>query len=351
VKTKITVLFFAAIVLSAAAGDAGSPPQTYLTGFNVALQRGNDLYDALPPKFGKQLAPQPVVWQAQPVPRISPVTSNYDNKILRQVSISAGFIGLANHLSHAKAIDRIQPGFFDQYVQNLGRVVGEDFSVQPPNITPPRFWADDIINDQVSYFNQMVSVMMAINLSHHYLGHFAKYSPQMAGRGNQTIPINDLLTPAEWEMSVKAGATDALNCALATDGARALFDAIDKIPRRPAWTEAIVPKRVDLKKLNKKLASYETEFFRGGLKFGLRDKLQFLPAGEQSPLISLAEKTCNGGPAFLAVVQRPMIDIHADELIGQIPAHVPGVVQGVSHSFGAMVKTKLDAAGQNPGND
>ncbi len=348
-KTGIAAVFLAAAL--SAAGEAAAPPRAYPSGFSVALDRGGDLYEALPAKFGNQLAAQPVALQPQDLPQITPIASRDENKVVRQVSVSAGFIDLVNHLSHAKAIDRIQPGFFDQYVQNLARTAGDDSSVQLPMMVEPRFWKDDVINDQASYFNQMIGMMVAINLSHHYLGHFDKYAPKMAGPGNKTIPINDLLTPAEWEVSVKAGAVDALNCALSTDGVKSLFQAIDTFPRRPAWTEAILPKGTDIKKLNKQLTQYETQFFHGGLKFGWRDKLQFRPAWDESPLTSLAEEAFNGGPAFLAVVQRPMIDVHADELIGQIPSHVPGVLQGVSHRLRPVVETELDAVGQYPGND
>ena len=345
-RTGIAVLFIA-IALSESAGDAG---RTYPSGFSVALEQGDDLSQALPAKFGNQLAPQPIALQPQDVPQITPIASTDDNKVLRQVSISAGFIDLVNHLSHAKAIDRIQPGFFDQYVQNLTRVAGDKFTVQPPSIVDARFWKDDVMNDQASFFNQMVGLMVAINMSHHYLGHFDKYAPKMAGPGNKTIPINELLTTAEWEASVKIGATDTLTCALRTEGAVALFDAIDKMPRRAAWTEVIAPKDTDLKQLNKELLDYQNEFDKGGLKFGMTDKLQFRPAWDQPSLVCLAEKPFNGGPAFLAVIQRPMIDIHADELIGQLPAHVPGILQGVGHGLGAVVQSELDAARQNPGN-
>src|SRR5208283_2797952 len=235
----------------------------YPSGFSVALDRGGDLYEALPAKFGNQLAPQPVTLQPQDLPQITPIASKNESKVLRQVSVSAGFIDLVNHLAHAKAIDRVQPGFFDQYVQNLARTAGDDSSIQLPVMVDPRFWKDDVLNDQSSYFNQMIGMMVAINLSHHYLGHFDKYAPKLAGPGNKIIPINDFLTPGEWEVSVKAGETDALNCALATEGARALFEAIDRFPRRPAWTVAILPKDTDIKKLNKQLTKYETDFFHG----------------------------------------------------------------------------------------
>jgi hypothetical protein len=347
-KSWIAAIFLAGAM--AAAADSDAPLRAYPSGFSVALDRGDDLSQALPEKFGKDLAAQPIALQPQDVPQITPIESRDETKVLRQVSVSAGFIDLVNHLSHAKAIDRIQPGFFDQYVQNLARAASDD-SVQLPVMVDARYWQDDVLNDQASYFNQMIGMMVAINLSHHYLGHFDKYAAKMAGAGSKLLPINSFLSSGEWSVSVKAGATDALNCALSTDGAKALFDAIDAMPRRPAWTEAILPKDVDVKKLDKQLTEYEKEFFHGGLKFSRRDKFQFLPAWDESRLVSLAEEAFNGGPAFLAVIQRPMIHIHADELIGQFMSHVPGVLQGVGHGLSPMVKTELDAVGQYPRND
>jgi hypothetical protein len=57
-----------------------------------------------------------------------------------------------------------------------------------------------------------------------------------------------------------------LDCALATEGVRALFDAIDNMPQRPAWTAYIVPPFADLKKLNHQLDRWEYDFFHGKLK-------------------------------------------------------------------------------------
>lgn len=345
-KIATALIVYLTAVLTAAAGD-----RTYPSGFSVALDRGDDLSQALPSKFGEMLAAQPVALQPQDIPRINPIESTGDSKVLRQVSVSAGFIDLINHLAHAKAIDKVQPGFFDQYVQNIARIDGNNFTAQSPPIVDDRFWKDDILNDQASYFNQMVGIMVAINLSHHYLGHYDKYAAKLAGPGNQTVPINDLLTPAEWEVSMKEGAVDAMTCALRADGAMILFDAIDKMPGRPAWTEVFVPKSADLKKLSKEMLDYQQQFDQGGLKFGMLDNFQFRPAWDQPSLISQAKKTFNGSAPALAVIQRPMIDIHSYELIGQFPSHIPGVLQGVSYGFRPVVQTELDAVSQNLRND
>jgi hypothetical protein len=85
-------------------------------------------------------------------------------------------------------------------------------------------------------------------------------------QAGKLVSINNFLTLDEWETGVRAAAVNALNCALGTEGAKALYDAIDKMPRRPAWTACIVPQNTDIKKLNKQLSKYEVAFFRGGLK-------------------------------------------------------------------------------------
>jgi hypothetical protein len=239
--------------------------RSYQDNFGIVLKLGGDLSESLPDKYGRQIDSHAISLEANESPVVTPIAVTEDNNVLRQVTLSAGLIDLLNHICHAKAADRIQPGFFDHYVKTLVDATG-DGMVQPPGIVDPRYWTDDVINDQMSYFNQMIGFIVAINLSHHYLGHYDKYSSRMTGTGDKLIPINDFLTPAEWDVSVRAAAVDSLDCALATDGSRALFDAIDKMPHRPAWADYIVPEGVDIKKLNRQLARYEEEFFRGQLK-------------------------------------------------------------------------------------
>jgi hypothetical protein len=263
VRSSCGILLLA--VVFSAVCDAAEPLRSYQSGYSIVLKLGGELSESLPAKFGDQIDRQAIALQPQNSPVVTPIATTEDNKISRQVTLSAGFIDLLNHICHAKAVDHIQPGFFDQYIKNLSREAG-DGTVQPPTIVNPRYWTDDVINDQMSYFNQMVGFIMAINLSHHYLGHYDKYSSKMIGPGDKLTPINEFLTPAEWDVTVRAAAVNSLDCALATDGSRALFDAIDKMPSRPAWADYVIPPHVDIKKLNKQLVCYEKDFFRGQLK-------------------------------------------------------------------------------------
>jgi hypothetical protein len=258
----IGAAWLALVVPALAAG--GAPPHVYSSSFSQASKLGGDLYETLDAKYQKSIYPEPIKLEPMEEPVIVPVEGDDESKSLREVKISVGFIDLVNHIAHAKAIDRIESGYFQKYINNLSHAADSGAPPEPPNMVDNRYWTDAVMNDQASLFNQIIGMAMALNLSHHYLGHYTKFSSQMLA--GKLVPINNLLAPAEWDASVKAATLNALNCALGTDGAAALFDAIDKMPKRPAWTAYFVPPATDLKKLNKQLKKYEDDFFHGGLK-------------------------------------------------------------------------------------
>lgn len=261
-KSKLGILLL--VLACSATGSSIGADHTYPSGVTVAMKLGGDLHEALPQKFYDQLDAMPIALQPQDLPLIAPVAVNADHRLQCQVELSAGFIDLVNRLCHAKAIEKIQAGFFDQYVANLARACATDPAAPLPPIVEARFWNNDILNDQASYFNQMMGMMMAINMAHHYLGHYAKYADKLTGPGDKILPINNFLTPAEWDVSVKAGALDALKCALSTDGLCVIFEALSKMPVRPAWADYIAPNYVkvaDFITLNKDLAQYEHDFY------------------------------------------------------------------------------------------
>lgn len=262
---KITACILLLAMALPLMADVAAPP-VYQSGFSMTIRLGRELSDALPPELREQLDPQVVTLQMQDSPLVAPLTLTEENHVLRQVSLSAGFIDLINHIAHAKAIDRIQPGYFEQYVRNFAALSTSDAAAQPPSIVDPRYWTENVMNDQIGYFNQMISLVMAINLSHHYLGHCVKYSAKLAGASDKPVPINGLLTPDEWAVSVKAGTLNALNCALSTEGLRALFQAIEQMPHRPEWAAYVIPQDANIEGLNSLLARYEDDFFHGKFK-------------------------------------------------------------------------------------
>jgi hypothetical protein len=237
-KQPLAALWLA-VVMSALAAAGAEPLHTYGSGFPQARKLGNDLYETLDPKYQKSIYPEPIQVEPMEEPIIVPSEGADENKSLREVKISVGFIELMQHIAHAKAIDHIQPGYFQTYILNLSKAADSEAPPEPPNMVDNRYWTDDVMNDQASYFNQIIGMVMALNLSHHYLGHYTKFSSQMLGR--QTGAHQQFPPPAEWDATVKAATLNALNCALGTDGPKALFEAIDKMPKRPAWTAFVVP--------------------------------------------------------------------------------------------------------------
>ncbi len=261
-KTNIKAAVLALVVGFSSFGAVPGGEHTYSSGFPSTEKIAGDLCELLDPKFASRIGDHPLFLQPQDTPVIAPVVLTDEGKSQAEVCLSAGFIDLINHIAHAKAIDKIQPGFFNTYVQNLGHLHGQGFVL--PDMVDARYWTDDVMDSQVSFFNQMVSILMAINLSHHYLGHYTKYAAQLANPENKLVPINQVLSPEEWNVSLKTGVHNSLDSGLATEGLSALFDAIDKMPQRPSWTIFVVPPFVDLKKTNKQLAAWEYDFFHGG---------------------------------------------------------------------------------------
>ncbi|HWD20010.1 MAG TPA: hypothetical protein VHB20_12100 [Verrucomicrobiae bacterium] len=236
-------------------------PHVYPSGFSIALKLGGTLFEALPPEWQQIVSPAPVVLDMSDTPMVAPVAQKDDDKTTRQVSASLGFIDLLNHVAHAKAIDRIEPGYFQKYVLNLSRTDTNGAVPEVPNISDNRYWTESVMNDQLSFFNQMFGLTIAINLSHHYLGVYDRYATQLSGA--KPTPINKLLTPEEWKAAFRAGALNSLNCALGVDGVHALLDAFDKMPARPPWTTFIVPANASIRQLNADLTQYEADFFHG----------------------------------------------------------------------------------------
>src|SRR2546425_848506 len=113
------------------------------------------------------------------------------------------------------------------------------------------------MNHQVSHFNQIAGALIAINMAHHYLGHYQKYASQLVDAQNHSVPINSVLTLEEWREAVLKGARNALDCGLAVDGLKMFYDGLDKMPNRPAWSFYFLPKDADVAKIKKDLDQLE----------------------------------------------------------------------------------------------
>ncbi|HVY68530.1 MAG TPA: hypothetical protein VHH73_01290 [Verrucomicrobiae bacterium] len=260
-----------ALLLSCAVPDAfsqpGKPDQPVYRkgGFSSMIAMGKALFKTLKPAFKEQVHFQPVSLETDVMPyvRLEEYKDPDVPKPMRMVFISVGFIDLVNYVAHAKAIDKVEKGFFDKYVLSLGQESGEKGLKELPRLSDPKFWTEDMMNEQESSFNQMCGILLATELSHHYLGHYKKYADKLMDANGKPVPINSLLTEAEWKDSLKAGTINALNCGYGIDGIKSLFDAIEKMPQRPAWTTYFLPKFANVKQVKKDLKRLEDNFFAG----------------------------------------------------------------------------------------
>lgn len=257
-------VFFICVLVSLFCTTLFAQPKTnaptYKTGFTAVTHIGKELRDALKPALRPKVHTHPVALETDVRPFVKTVEYPDEDEPLRLVFISVGFIDLMNNVAHAKSIDKIQPGYFQRYLISLAAESGEFSLEELPGISDRRYWTEQVLNDQQSNFNQMVGMVLAIELSHHYLGQYTKYSNTLAETDNEE-PINNLLKPSEWEESLKVGVQNALDCGYGIDGLKVFYDAIEKMPQRPDWVDYFLPQHAKVSKLQKDLQKAEDTYF------------------------------------------------------------------------------------------
>lgn len=256
-------------VVAVQSAEAEKPDHHYLTSFRTPKQLGLELQKNLTPAQREQLAPDPIQVHPENKPFVLSRIEVIEGKPRGTVYISMGFIDLVNNLAHAKAVDKLQKGYFEKYVLSLAQEQTDGGIKDLPDLNDDKFWSDDVMNDQQTFFNQIAGTTIAVKLAHHYLGQFQKYAPKMFPDGDQTkaqtVRINNLLTADEWSNAMKAGTRNALDSVASVDGISMLLEAIEKMPKRPEWTSCFVPDKdlVKLAKLRKELKKVEEDFFAG----------------------------------------------------------------------------------------
>lgn len=269
ISISVLYLFLACFGLSGLLPSAEPQKEeiefTYKSSFTSVVKLGMEIQKILEDKYKGVINEIPVFLETDVMPYVRPTEYTVDNKPLRAVFISAGFIDLMNLVAHAKAIDSVQKGYFEKYILILAKESGAKELAPLPGVNDKRFWSENVLNAQKSYFNQMVGMVLGIELSHHYLGHYKKYVDKLENPNGKPVPINNLLTPTEWDESLKAGVKSALECGFGVDGLKALYDAINKMPQRPAWTAYFLPQNTKVDKIKKDLEKLEKKFFAGEL--------------------------------------------------------------------------------------
>ena len=246
-------------VLLAQSGDG----RTYKTGYSSIMKLGKDIHHALPPEQREMISPQPISIDTEVAPLVRLLFYPDEPRPARGVGISAGFIDLVNNVAHAKAIDRKEKGYFKRYADLLAQESGRAMLSPLPSDSNPKYWTDEMLNEQQSNFNSIVGIMVGIQLAHHYLGYYDKYKGRLVDTPASPASINTLLAPEEWDQAFRLGLRNALQAGCMTEGVIPFFEALDKMKVRPPWAIYFLPENVKYPKLKKELERIQQRFLRG----------------------------------------------------------------------------------------
>jgi hypothetical protein len=235
----------------------------YKSGYSSMMKLGKDIYNALKGAERALVSPQPISVETDVTPFVRLLYYPEEPMPIRGVWISVGFIDLVNNVAHAKAIDTKQKGYFTRYIDVLARESGEK-SLQPlPNDTNPQYWTEDMLNEQLSNFNSIVGIVVAIKLAHHYLGQYDKYKDQLVDADGNVTPINNIITAREWDEAFAKGVRNALEAGCTIEGVIPFFEAFDKMKVRPAWAAYFLPDGVKFSKMKREMETIQRKFFSG----------------------------------------------------------------------------------------
>ena len=263
---QLFIAFLVATALSGTGLNAAESSNRYETGFATMGRIAGDLHRALPAEKRLGLASGPVLMESNRPPYLQLGELAQTNS--RVVFVSPALIDILNYVSHAKAVDQVDAGFFEKAVDGLAAQSGS--ALPPP--THSNAWAFNTMNWQMSHFNQMAAGLTAIQMAHHYLGHYRKYAAQLGDTKNPA-PLYAVLTPKEWRDAVLAGSRHALDCGLAPEGLIVLYDAISRMPKRPSWTVHVMPPSSEISILRLELNRVEATFF--DMRTAIRDEMKW----------------------------------------------------------------------------
>ena len=252
------------------AADSESPIHRYKTGPITIMKMGFDLYQGLPERFQNKISVEPLgvdftdnTSLANTPYLRSKEEVDLDNLSQPKVLISPGFVDLVNHIAHARALDAEERNYFRNYVEKVAQTERGSRLPELPGLANDEYWSDEIMNEQLSNFYQMTGAAVSIELSHHYLGHFKKYHGQIVDADENPIPINRFLSKAEWEEALLRGVRNALEAGYGVEGLIALYESIDRMPKRPEWTEYFLPKKIRFRTLRRTVQRIQKDFFDG----------------------------------------------------------------------------------------
>jgi hypothetical protein len=224
-------------------------------GYESIRRISSDLRSALATTNRERLLATPVL-EKSPIPLLQPGMFSDGTNSWQAVYISNGLVDFLNNLAYAKAVEKEDRAVYMRFLAQLRN----NTNGVPEVRTPSEAWSLNTVNHQVSRFNQMAGGLVAVEMAHHYLGHYAKHESSLKA-AQKPVPMNTLITPEEWLEAMLTGGRNALNCGLSVAGLNTVLDLFEKEENRPAWAIQFVPPGANLSHARQALTAMERDFF------------------------------------------------------------------------------------------
>lgn len=214
-----------------------------------------DLLDMLPREKREKLLPNPIRIVNDSTVRVT-LNSVWESSVPRgEVILSTGFIRLINELAYAMVLNERAKGTFSRSILDLDSV-GAAWD-------RGRFEDVHFMNAHLTRCNEIAGEVLAIHLSHLYLGIYEKHRVALASERRRTPHLHHVITPDDWETVVRPAIYHALSMASGPKTLRELLRSMDRADARPEWSVFFLPDWVDAKRLSRRLRRIEGDFFAG----------------------------------------------------------------------------------------
>ena len=222
---------------SASSASTTNPPRAYLYGNDAVQKIGDTLVSLLDRNRRQAFTPEPVVLVPEPGVLLRSQHRG-ENHVIR---ISTNLVDLWQKLSHAIALNDVEPGFSHRYINSIrGPDRPGDSLVLPPS-EHPQAWTLNVLNQQAGYFRAMAGGLVAMEIVHHRDGVCKKYPRSLAADGGPPPALACVVTPSQWRHAVREGARLGIKAGIDPDGLGNLFLVLAPTSARPAWVAEMIP--------------------------------------------------------------------------------------------------------------
>jgi hypothetical protein len=230
--------------LSTRSTPTGDLPRTYFYGTDTIQKIGNTLVSSLKPNRQVPFTPEPVVFISEPGVFLRSQHRG-DKHVIR---ISTNLVDLWQKLSHAIALNDVEPGFSRRYINSMRGPDGPASNLILPPIEHPQAWTLNVLNQQAGYFRAMAGGFVAAEIVYHRDGVCEKYPRALAANGGPPPAMASVVTAAQWRRAVREGARLGINAGIDPDGLGNLFLVLapPNLPR-PAWVSEMIPPDTDVR--------------------------------------------------------------------------------------------------------